>query len=232
MTIYIKNGIIILLKNERNPQDIKYVGDSHLQYITRRWEKGMREERVLMVKERKEYYFDVKDVLRTRDYYANGESKLKENFQYWADFFKVDVDVIKKAVTLLEPGYTLYKFKVIVKNVNSGYEEDTKQVTPKEISVQDFIGICKFEYEYKGSGSNKVLDCIRVNFLVQEEYSFEDVKKVQKGILKEVVKRLETDKMFSKIGIPVGAFKARMFYKKTPKSITIIFTLKDTLTDN
>ena len=186
-------------------------------------------ERVLMVKERKEYYFDVKDVLRTREYYANGDTKLKENFQYWADLFKVGVDVIKKAVTLLEPGYTLYKFKTIVKNVNSGYKEDTNQVVPKEISVKDFVGICKFEYEYKGSGNNKVLDCIRVNFLVQEEYSFENVKKIQKDILEEVIKRLEVDKMFSKIGIPVGAFKARMFYKKTPKSITIIFTLKDTL---
>lgn len=109
-------------------------------------------------------------------------------------------------------------------------ERERKEKT-KTLSIEDVVGVCKFEFISKPSDKKgeKILDMVKTNFLVCETYEFEDLAKIQKEILSEVAKRLAEKKRFKSYQIPIGCFKAKMFFRKNPKSINVIFTLKDEL---
>ena len=84
----------------------------------------------------------------------------------------------------------------------------------KSLLIEDLVGKCRFEYNLVESGKkeNKVLDNIKVNFLICDTYTFEDMKKLQKEILEEVAKRLNEAKRFKKYDLPIGCFRAKMFF--------------------
>ena len=109
----------------------------------------------------------------------------------------------------------------------SGIKSEEKKIS----IIEQLVGVCRFEYQTIKSrnGKSQILDVVRVNFLINDKFTFEDVKKLQNDILFEVSKKLSNSSKFKKYDIPIGCFKAKMFFKNTPKSITIIFTLKDEL---
>lgn len=110
-------------------------------------------------------------------------------------------------------------------------KERERKAKLKTLSVEEIVGICRFEFINGNSDKKgeKILDMVKVNFLICDVYEFEDVKKIQKSILQEVSKRLSENYRFKRYQIPIGCFKAKMFYRKYPKSISIVFTFKDEL---
>lgn len=110
-------------------------------------------------------------------------------------------------------------------------KERERKARLKSLPAKDVVGVCRFDFFNKNSDKKgeKILDMVKVNFLICEEYEFEDVMRIQNKILQEVSKRLSENYRFKRYQIPIGCFKAKMFYKKYPKSISIVFTLKDEL---
>lgn len=173
----------------------------------------------------------------------DNRSKAREELypDEWVKILSTDQMYVESALRKLKVGDTYEMFLNYIQESKQRFEKlaidqaerDELDVRreQKQLSVQDIVGTCRFEFDRVQSGrvDNKVLNRISVNFLIPENYTFEDIKPLEKELFSEVCKRLQENPKFKKYNLKMGYFTGRMSFVNRPKSIEVIFSVKKEL---
>lgn len=188
-------------------------------------------------------YFENGVVLQEKMSISDKRSKAREELytEEWAKILSTDKKYVESALRKIKVGDTYEIFLEYIQVSKQRFEklandqvvrdEMEVRIQNKELSVEELVGTCRFEFDFVQSGSvnNKVLNRISVNFLIPGNYTFEDIKPIEKEIFDEVCKRLQANSRFEKYNLKMGYYSGKMVYINKPKSINVTFTVKKEL---